>query len=1076
MSLFKGTLKVVIGIVLLTVLTLSLTEKVSAQTMPITPRLSLVGDDGSYDMYYYPDGRLWLPTSQGEPREFLLPVFINNNWLNYWELDPTRKKYIPNDITSFKFSLMYDSKTLQAVGVETAPPEYYDVTTQDILARNFNFDTYDVKDNNYWFQIDQDHWASTNEKEDGRRFTIVATSTEALPNSSGAKQGRFNYDILLFVRFKVIAELELGQKPDMISKKPLYIDNREIRYNDMDVTKDRPIKEMSYYDINFAATDYPGAPTKNITGISNEETSFFNLEPYTPGSIAVHFFDKLPAFDLTTILLDNPIIDMYAASNNVADKGKYVLWQSITIDSNCAAPKYAEVTVRLANKETGTRMMFPKIQTNTDWLKFKINGYTPNYQTFSYGDLTYLDNGILGGLDPLGAETPEQQPVFLSVVADPSELSSQGIEEKAGNYDGFISFSAPYAEVNPVRLYVKFDFIRNPFEPEFNKSAAGETGGINLSMYNSSSATGDSVKLVFGTGIRATEFAERLFGEEPHASEMNVNNFDARFYPTFDLNKLSSDDQTALAPLYNNGFRDIAPNTYNPRTNSRDIRPYSNETGTYLYHVKFSAGGADNYPVVVEWDINDFPAESQLYLRDAENGKLFPAIDMRKANQLSATRRSYTFTDARISEYYIEYTLPANFNFVTESGKPAIRQGWNMLSLPVRPMNNHYNNVYPNAINIPYRFTLNQHQEVDNGLLFPGNGYFVKYSSDTTVLDRIFKGSMIYEIKYIAADLESDMIKVYPSDEYDPNNPITSELGAWNMVGALSVPTSIEGISFSAYKSGSFAPDKAFTHRFGVWQYLPKQGYKEVQMLLPGYGYWIKTDKLGYYNLEIANAGPKASVVSDDKFTTKENSCKLNIIDNAQNNGELYLNANPNIDIKYFELPPMLSSEVFDVRFADGKYLTNATENVIELNGVTYPVVLKIDNADADYNFTDAVTGIELGSISKGFTGNVVVNKLSSGAIKFAKTVVNANQSGMEVYPNPVVNVSTVSYSVNEDANVTVKLYDAVGNEVDVLVNEFMKAGNYNTVINANNLNNGSYICKVIAGENTSIVKVTVVK
>ncbi len=1060
----RGTFKVVFGLALIMMLFASTVNQVSAQGVarPQVPRLSLVGDDGDYNKNFYPDGRLWLPTAVGEPREFLLPVFINNNWFNYYGADPSKKKYIPNPIKSFKFSLLYDSKTLRALGVETVPPQYLDMMPEEILASDFHFDCGDEKDNYYWHYIDPVHWATTDEKEFGRRFTIVGTSGVPLPNTPDAERGELNYSVLLFVRFQVIAESKLGQT-EFISKKPLYIDNREIKYNDMDATKDRAVVEFSDYDIIEAATDYPGPSTKYIVGLNNEETTWFNIEPYKEGSIAVHFFDKLPAFDFVVNLQGNQLI--------TTGVGKYELAEPITIDSNCTNPRYAERIVRVLNKITGTRMMYPYIYSDREWLLFKTDqklgeNYIFKYTTKSVGDIPYIDNGLLGNgrVDPVGTESVEQKPVYLSIVADPSKLNVDPSDpldlEKAGFYDGTITFKAPYAEVNPVQLKVKFIYMRNPIEPikQLNK---GETGGINLTIFNSAGQNGDKLDLVFGTGRRATDGVDLLFGEAVYNSGLSTDNLDARFFPVNPIYEGTA--------LWDNGFQDIAPNRYAPRTHSRDIRQYSEEQSTYLYHVKFNSGGADKYPVILEWDITDFPEGSQLYLRDDQNGKLFPAVDMRNATQISDTRRSFTFLDSRIKEFYIEYTLPHQFTFVNEYGAAAIHQGWNMLSLPVRPLNRYYSVVYPNALNIPYHFTMNQHQQIVDGILNPGMGYFIKYSN---IVDMIFKGSLITNIEYDPNNSTSDAVRVYISDKEKPD---PDQDGSWNMVGALSYPTSIDGIYFKTFREGELAPDKDFTQKFGIWKYETNQGYKEVQVLDPGYAYWIKTNRNGYYNLKLMHFPTKASTF-EDKDNAKNTASKVIVRDNAHNEGTLYLSSDNNINDKNFQLPPVPPQGVFDVRFDGNKYLTNATQTEINLNGVEYPVALNINNADADYVFTDAVGGKVFGSVSKGFTGSVIVEKALANVIKVAKQTTNDTESGFFAYPNPVESVSTVNFTIASRSNVTLKVYDVTGNEVQTLANEVMEAGSFTRTLDSSNLPAGSYICKLIAGSNTSFIKVTIVK
>jgi hypothetical protein len=98
---------------------------------------------------------------------------------------------------------------------------------------------------------------------------------------------------------------------------------------------------------------------------------------------------------------------------------------------------------------------------------------------------------------------------------------------------------------------------------------------------------------------------------------------------------------------------------------------------------------------------------------------------MREATPLGDGKFSFTILDPRVKEFVIEYTLPTVVDYVNKAGEPIIKKGWNLLSMPVRPVNPYYSNFYKNAINIPILFTQNQYQTPPDGILQPGIGYFV---------------------------------------------------------------------------------------------------------------------------------------------------------------------------------------------------------------------------------------------------------------------------------------------------------------------------------------------------------------
>jgi hypothetical protein len=56
------------------------------------------------------------------------------------------------------------------------------------------------------------------------------------------------------------------------------------------------------------------------------------------------------------------------------------------------------------------------------------------------------------------------------------------------------------------------------------------------------------------------------------------------------------------------------------------------------------------------------------------------------------------------------------------------------------------------------------------------------------------------------------------------------------------------------------------------------------------------------------------------------------------------------------------------------------------------------------------------------------------------------------------------------------KVYDMLGKEVSTLVNQNMKAGNYNVDFNGSNLASGVYVYKIQSNEFTAVKKMMLIK
>jgi len=81
-------------------------------------------------------------------------------------------------------------------------------------------------------------------------------------------------------------------------------------------------------------------------------------------------------------------------------------------------------------------------------------------------------------------------------------------------------------------------------------------------------------------------------------------------------------------------------------------------------------------------------------------------------------------------------------------------------------------------------------------------------------------------------------------------------------------------------------------------------------------------------------------------------------------------------------------------------------------------------------------------------------------------------------YPNPFNPETTIRFQLSDPAFVTLKVYDALGKEVAVLVNEFKQAGVQSSVFNINNysLPSGIYFYRLTAGNYSSTQKMVLLK
>ncbi|NCS90369.1 MAG: T9SS type A sorting domain-containing protein [Ignavibacteria bacterium] len=79
-------------------------------------------------------------------------------------------------------------------------------------------------------------------------------------------------------------------------------------------------------------------------------------------------------------------------------------------------------------------------------------------------------------------------------------------------------------------------------------------------------------------------------------------------------------------------------------------------------------------------------------------------------------------------------------------------------------------------------------------------------------------------------------------------------------------------------------------------------------------------------------------------------------------------------------------------------------------------------------------------------------------------------------YPNPFNPSTSISYSIKEMGLVTLKIFDVLGREVSVLVNEVKEPGKYSINFDASKLSSGVYIYYMNAGNFISTKKMILTK
>ena len=79
-------------------------------------------------------------------------------------------------------------------------------------------------------------------------------------------------------------------------------------------------------------------------------------------------------------------------------------------------------------------------------------------------------------------------------------------------------------------------------------------------------------------------------------------------------------------------------------------------------------------------------------------------------------------------------------------------------------------------------------------------------------------------------------------------------------------------------------------------------------------------------------------------------------------------------------------------------------------------------------------------------------------------------------YPNPFNPVTTIEFGIPESRYVILAVYNLLGEQLEVLVNENLSSGNYSVTWYAKDLPSGLYLCRLVAGNYVATKKMILIK
>jgi Secretion system C-terminal sorting domain len=161
---------------------------------------------------------------------------------------------------------------------------------------------------------------------------------------------------------------------------------------------------------------------------------------------------------------------------------------------------------------------------------------------------------------------------------------------------------------------------------------------------------------------------------------------------------------------------------------------------------------------------------------------------------------------------------------------------------------------------------------------------------------------------------------------------------------------------------------------------------------------------------------------------------------------------------------------VFD-QITYSKYNVEKYDNpnyIVDCNG--------IETGEYYFRLITEVTGESNPSLTNIEKDNITLEKANYKNVGFRGTTLPMEYALAQNYPNPFNPSTTIRYQIPQDGFVTLKVYDILGSEVAILVNEEKTSGRYEVNFNASSLASGVYIYRLTSGNFTASKKLLLLK
>ena len=426
----------------------------------------------------------------------------------------------------------------------------------------------------------------------------------------------------------------------------------------------------------------------------------------------------------------------------------------------------------------------------------------------------------------------------------------------------------------------------------------------------------------------------------------------------------------------------------------------SSTADTAEWKLKFSG----TPPFVITWDKDNLPA-GFFRIRDNVNGAIVN-VDMKAVSSFVLRSRS-------IKELLIQRVETGSCETITYG------RGWNLISLPFDPLDDRKTAIFRSS-----RLAL------------------YGYDGTYTVPTRLASGTGYWVFHRRATS--------YKFCGHDAGNTVAVTEG-WNLIAGHDINMATSAITSTP--SGIVKTDF-----FGY-----NNGYESADSLKQNEAYWVRVSADGVLNVQ--SSGSKTSFAPQrraqpgaytylNEREADSTWARLHFTDSKGHRQMLfYQNGSAtDEDIEPFLLPPAAPGTAFDLRYADHFQVNNRTEapDSLVLQNFSAPVHVEVANAPykqfrleatntGDVFYASEHRPVTLPAASGQYLISVEPLSVSRETGDYLPNAVALYQN----FPNPVQQQPQIRFALPAAAEVSIKVYNVLGQEVAVFLDDFIQAGTH---------------------------------